>query len=315
MKFVLAIDVAKNKSMVSLFANNGYAWIEPYEINHSLCDFQNLIERVRDFDVADNEVTIFMESTSTYHYPVKRFFREETNCEVMVINPLHSSAHKRNLRKTKTDKQDCYNLADLFFTGKIKNYNDHEQYYLDLNVLARQYDFLIFNNVRFKNRYKMLINLSFPEYEFLFKGQLIYSDTALSFIEKYSHPDIIKETRIDALANFMAKLNGRHEGHYLRKANLIKESAKTSYPSVSKNDDIVSNLILTTRMLKYQIKEIENLREIIITKARECYLFETVNSIFGFGELTTALVIAELKDIARVNYPAASSRGIKLLQL
>ena len=87
----------------------------------------------------------------------------------------------------------------------------------------------------------------------------------------------------------------------MKKATAIKETAKTSYPSVSKDDDIVSNLITTTRMLKYQIKEIESLREMIITKAKECYLFETINSIFGFGELTTALVIAELKDINRFN--------------
>ena len=301
MKFVLAIDVAKNKSMVSLFANNGYAWIEPYEINHTKSDFQNLIERVRDFDIIDDEVTVFMESTSTFHYPVKRFFKEETDCEVMVINPLHSAAHKRNLRKTKTDKQDCYNLADLYFSGKVKNYNDHEQYYLNLNVLARQYDFLLFDNVRFKNRYRMLVNLCFPEYESLFKGPLIYSDTALSFIEKYPHPELITDTRVDALANYMAKLNNRHENYYLRKANLIKETAKASYPSVSMSDDIITNLVITTRMLKYQIKEIQNLRELIITKAKECYLFETINSIFGFGELTTALVIAELKDINRFN--------------
>jgi len=299
MKYVLAIDVAKNKSMVSLFASGGVAFIEPYEINHSLSDFKNIVERIKDLDISDEEVTVFMESTSTFHYPVKRYFKEETNCEVMVINPLHSAAHKRNLRKTKTDKQDCYNLADLYFTGKVKNYNDHEQYYLNLNVLARQYDFLLFDNVRFKNRYKTLVNLCFPEYENLFKGQLIYSGTALSFIEKYPHPDIIKETRVDALSNFMAKLNNRHENYYLRKANSIKEVAKVSYPSVSKDDDIVTNLVTTTRMLKYQIKEIEQLREIIISKAKECYLFETINSIFGFGELTTALVIAELKDINR----------------
>lgn len=301
MKYVLAIDVAKNKSMVSFISSGGEVLIEPYEINHTLSDFQNLLERLQNSVIFEGDVAVFMESTSTYHYPVKRFFMENSLYDVRVINPLHSAMHKRNLRKTKTDKQDCYNLADLYFSGKVKNYNDHEQYYLNLNVLARQYDFLLHNLVRFKNRFRMLVGLCFPEYESLFKGQLIFSDTALSFIEKYPHSELIADTRIDSLANFMAKINGRHENFYLRKAKLIKESAKISFPSVSKDDDIVSNLISTTRILKYQIKEIEELKTTIISKAKDCYLFEPISSIIGIGELTTALIIAELKDINRFN--------------
>ena len=42
MKYVLAIDVAKNKSMVSLISSCGEVLIEPYEINHKLKDFINL---------------------------------------------------------------------------------------------------------------------------------------------------------------------------------------------------------------------------------------------------------------------------------
>ena len=301
MKYVLAIDVAKNKSMVLLTSSCGEVLIEPYEINHTLSDFQNLKERIESFDICYGDLVIFMESPSTYHYSVKRFFKEECLYEVFVINPLHSAMHKRNLRKTKTDKQDCFNLADLYFTGKVKNYNDHEQFYLNLNVLARQYDYFLHMTTSIKNRFKMLINLCFPEYEQLFKGSLIYSNTSLSFIEKYPHSDIIKNTRVDALANFMAKLNARHENYYLKKANIIKETARNSYSSVSHNDDIITNLVTTTRILRYQIKEIEDLKEKIIEKAKKCYLFESINSIFGFGELTTALVIAELKDINRFN--------------
>ena len=299
MKYVLAIDVAKNKSMASLIDECGVVCIEPYEFNHTLSDFKNLNERIGEFAIFEADLTVFMESTSTYHYPVKRFFMEQTFYDVRVINPLHSAMHKRNLRKTKTDKQDCFNLADLFFSGKVKNYNDHEQYYLNLNVLARQYDFLMQGMVRLKNRFRMLVNLCFPEYEVIFKGPLIFSETALSFIEKYPHPDIISSTRIDALANFMANLNGRHENYYLKKANLIKDNAKVSFPSVAKDDDVVTNLISTTRILKYQINEIEDLKGRLINQAKESYLFIKINSIFGLGEFTTALIIAELKDVTR----------------
>jgi len=301
MKYVLAIDIAKNKSMVSLINSCGEVLIEPYDVNHSWNDFQNLKEGIEKFNIYHGDLKIFMESTARYHMPVKRFFKEETLFEVQVINPLHSAMHKRNLRKTKTDKQDCFNLADLFFSGKVKNYLDHEQYYLNLNTMARDYASLLEKTTNIKNEFRNLVNLCFPEYESLFKGHLIFSDTSLAFIEKYSHPDIIISTRVDALANFMAKFNKRHENYYLKKAKLIKDKAMTSYPAVSKDDEVVSSLIRTTKLLKFHSLEVEDIKEKLIEKAKRCYLFENINSIVGFGELTTALVIAELKDINRFN--------------
>lgn len=59
----------------------------------------------------------------------------------------------------------------------------------------------------------------------------------------------------------MEKLNSRHENFYLKKAILIKGAAKTSYPSLSDNDDIITDLFITTRILKYHIKEINKLQK------------------------------------------------------
>ena len=300
-QYVLAIDVAKNKSMVSLISSCGEVLIEPYEINHKLSDFENLKERIEKFNIFYEDLTVFMESTSTYHFPVKRYFKENTLYQVSIINPLHSAMHKRNLRKTKTDKQDCYNLADLFFTGKVKSYEDHEQYYMNLNSLAREYNFLIEEGNRFKNRFKNIVNLTFPEYEDIFISQKLYSETALMFIKKYPHADIIKNTRVDALANTMLKLNGRHKKFYLKKATLIKLKAQISYPSVSEDDEIVNDLLKTVDMLENIIIQTEKTKQELIDKAKRCYLFNSINKIEGIGELTAALIIAELKDINRFN--------------
>ena len=47
MQNVLAIDVTKGKSMVSLISSCGEILIGPYEINHSINDFTNLLNRIR----------------------------------------------------------------------------------------------------------------------------------------------------------------------------------------------------------------------------------------------------------------------------
>ena len=106
-----------------------------------------------------------------------------------------------------------------------------------MNALSKQYHALseVTNNL--KNRYKNLVYLCFPEYEILFKGNTIYSDIALPFIEQYPHAELISDTRIDSLQNFFKNKNF---SHLKSKTIKIKEVAKNSYLFVNKEDEIVS---------------------------------------------------------------------------
>ena len=295
MQNCLAIDVAKGKSMVSLINSCGEVLIDPYEINHSINDFTNLLNRIKKLKL-DN-VSVIMESTGIYHRPIERFFLEN-NFKVYTINALYSKMYKRNLRKTKTDKLDCISLAELFFTTDFKQYIKPDDLYLNMNALSRQYFALSDLCTNIKNRYKNLIYLCFPEYEIIFKGEMIYGTIALSFIEKYPHADIISNTRIDALQNFFKKNNFRY---WKRKANIIKEYALKSYPSVNMNDELVSNLSQLARLIDDYQKEIETIKYKLVFLAKKSKYFESINSIFGIGEFTTSIIIAELGDINRFN--------------
>lgn len=295
MKSVLAIDVAKGKSMVSLITDCGEVLIEPYEINHSRIDFDVLNQKISKFNL-DN-VSVIMESTGIYHRPVERYFLEQ-NYKVYTINALYSKMYKRNLRKTKTDKLDCLSLAELFFTTDFKQYIKPDNLYLDMNALSRQYFALSELNSNLKNRYKNLIYLCFPEYELIFKKQAIYSNLALKFINKYSHAEIISNTRIDCLQNFFKINNFRN---WKSKAIKIKEYAINSYPSVSKDDEIVSNLSQLAKLISEYEKEISIIKIKMIDYGKQSKYFNKINSIFGLGEFTTSSIIAELGDINRFN--------------
>ena len=295
MQKCLAIDVAKGKSMVSLISSSGEVLIDPYEINHSIIDFTNLLNRIKNLKL-DN-VSVIMESTGIYHRPIERFFLEN-NFKVYTINALYSKMYKRNLRKTKTDKLDCISLAELFFTTDFKQYIKPDNLYLNMNALSRQYFALEELCSNLKNRYKNLIYLCFPEYELVFKKEAIYSNIALSFIEKYPHADIISKTRIDALQSFFKKNNFRY---WKRKANIIKDYALKSYPSVNMNDESVSNLSQLARLINDYQKEIETIKYKLVFLAKKSKYFEPVNSIFGIGEFTSSIIIAELGDINRFN--------------
>ncbi len=291
----LAIDVAKGKSMVTLISSSGEVLIDPYEINHSINNFTNLLNRINKLKLEN--ISVIMESTGIYHRPIERFFLEN-NFKVFVINPIYGKMHKRNLRKTKTDKEDCFNLANLFLSNTFKEYIKPEQLYLDLNALSRQYFALEELSVNIKNRYRNLLYLCFPEYEDVFKGNTIYSNVALEFISKYPHADIISNTRIDALQNFFKKHEFRH---WKSKALLIKDFASKSYPSVNMNDELVSNLSQMAELVNEYQKSIDIIKYKIIFLAKKNKYFETIYSIYGIGELMTSIIIAELGDINRFN--------------
>ena len=291
----LAIDVAKGKSMVTLVSSSGEVLIDPYEVNHSINDFSNLLNRIKKYKLDD--ISVIMESTGIYHRPIERFFLEN-NFKVFVINPIYGRMHKRNLRKTKTDKEDCFNLVNLFMSNTFKEYIKPDQLYLDLNALSRQYFALDELCVNIKNRYKNLLYLCFPEYEEIFKNSLIYSNIALEFIENYPHADIISNTRIDKLQNFFKKREFRY---WKSKANLIKEIASKSYPSVNENDELVSNLSQMARLVNEYQKAIDIIKYKITFLSKKSKYFEPINSIYGIGEFTTSIIIAELGDINRFN--------------
>ena len=299
MKSVLSIDVANGKSEVLLITEYGEVLIEPYEIKHCLNEFNLLKDKIDKLKL--NDLTIFMESTSTYHLPIQRFFTKR-NYNVQVINPILGKNNTRNLRKTKTDIEDCYNLADLFFKNTVKihtkNMND---IYSSMIELSRQEKHLTESLVRSKNRFKQIIANAFPEYIKCFTANDIFGKTSLNFIKEFPHADIIKEKRIDALANnlYKSSKNGCSYSKCLTKAKKIKELANNSYPGIDIDSCEVSNLINIVDIISYNDSKLNDVKQDIVKLAKQTPYFNIINSIYGIGETSTAQIIAELGDINR----------------
>ena len=242
-----------------------------------------------------------MESTSTYHLPIQRFFINN-NFKVQVINPILGKNNTRNLRKTKTDIEDCYNLADLFFKNTVKIHTkEMNTIYSNMIELSRQEKHLTENIVRSKNRFKQIIANAFPEYTKCFTSNDIYGETSLNFIKEFPHADIIKAKRIDALANNIYK-SAKGFLPYSRcliKAKKIKEFANNSYPGIEVNSCEVNNLINIVDIIIYNSNKLNEVKKDIINLAKQTPYFDIINSIYGIGETSTAQIIAELGDINR----------------
>ena len=273
MKYVLVLDVAKGKSMFMLSSDIGEILLEPTEFVHNKNSFELIDSNINKLNIKDN-LTVIMEATSIYHKAPERFFKEN-NYHVIVFNPLIGKEITNTIRKTKTDKQDCIKLTNLFWKGSIpdRNYTE-EDIYTNLNELSRQYYHLDEGLTRHKNRYKELLHLCFPEFELCFKDGKVYDLTALNFIKEFPHAYVIKDKIVDALAYNMANTNNRHLNYYKKKANTIKVG-------ITKQKELV----------KSQMIEL----------AKQTKNYDNIVSLFGIGDLSASLIIAELKDITRFN--------------
>ena len=297
MKTVLSVDVAKNKSMIMLMNSDGEILIDSKEIKHNLEEFEKVKEKIE--EINPENLTVFMESTGIYHLPVERYFKEN-GFNTLVINSLTTKNNYDTIRKTKTDKKDCYRLAKLFFVNEVE-YHDlsKKDLYANLKAMTRQYFYLTQVNVSCKNRYKRLINICFPELEEIFKSSRIYEETALNFIKAYPHAYIVKEKRIDALYNNLYKTNSRHDYYYKRLAHQIKDIASNSYPGVDKKHSDVKNLSDMASILQENIKTINELKDKMIETTKQSPYFEIINSFYGIGEVLAAELLGELGDITR----------------
>lgn len=273
MNYVLVLDVAKGKNMFMLSSDIGEVLLEPTEYIHNKSYFEKIDSYINKLNIKDN-LTVVMEATSIYHKSPERFFKEN-NYHVIVFNPLIGKEITNTIRKTKTDKQDCIKLTNLFWKGSIpdRNYTEDE-IYTKLNEISRQYYHLDEGLNRHKNRYKELIQLCFPEFELCFKDGKTYDLTALNFIKEFPHAYIIKDKRVDAL---------------------------TSYPGVNKNSKDVDNLKQLANIIINLTEQKDEVKNQMIELAKETKNFECINSLFDIGELSASLIIAELKDITRFN--------------
>ena len=142
MKTVLSVDVAKNKSMIMLMNSDGEILIDTKEIKHNLEDFEKAKEEIK--EINPENLTVFMESTGTYHLPVERYFKEN-GFNTLVINSLTTKNNYETIRKTKTDKKDCYRLAKLFFVNEVE-YHELSKKDLYANLKAWQDNIFIYFN-------------------------------------------------------------------------------------------------------------------------------------------------------------------------
>ncbi len=122
----VGIDVSKSKSTVAMVNSDGTILAKPFELKHTLDEMDAFTKYLSEIQ---EPITILMEYTGHYHYPVLKKLQAD-GFPVCLVNPYQMKKYADvEIHKAKTDRKDAMRIA-LFALEKsymLKPYNALEQ--------------------------------------------------------------------------------------------------------------------------------------------------------------------------------------------
>ena len=211
----VGIDVSKSKSTVAILNSDGTPLARPFNMAHTLPEMNSLVERLRAFDTP---VTILMEYTGHYHYPVLKKLQAE-GFPVCLINPYQMKKYGDvEIHKAKTDRKDAVRIATyaLEKAYKLTPYSAMEQKYEDLRFLSRQYGQRIADVSRLKTQLLDHLDQTMPGITSLLalKSRTPDNCVLLLFIKRFNSFDEIhrigKPRFLSAYSSLVKKTTDRY---------------------------------------------------------------------------------------------------------
>ena len=297
----VGIDVSKSKSTVAILDSYGTVLATPFNMAHTQPEMNALVSRLRAFD---EPVTILLEYTGHYHYPVLKKLQEE-GFPVCVVNPYQMKKYGDvEIRKAKTDKKDALRIATyaLEKSYKLVPYSSMEQKYEDLKFLSRQYQ----QRISFVSTLKVqLINMldqTMPGITkvFALKSRDPEKCALLLFIKRYKSFDEIQRIGKTRFLSTYATLMKKTPDKYAPKKGLeIYELARDSITTRGEDpyiwgaqDQCVELLATAQNAADEIITQMQNIAQTIPE-------YKVLRAMNGVGDRLGPVILAEIGDIRR----------------
>ena len=297
----VGIDVSKSKSAAAILNPDGTVHTKPFEFRHSQPEMDALIRYIKD---QNQPVTILMENTGHYHYPVLKAL-DVAGLPVCLINAYQMKKYgDMELRKAKTDKKDALRIARYALEKgySLVPHTSMDQKYEDLRFLARQYDqrmgTLTTNKVFLIN----LLDETMPGITKLLSLTTRDPETSLTmlFIKRFKSYDRIKKmgrTRFLDSYNKLARKsrNRRAYGYGLA----IYELAVNSITTRGENEFTLAAQDQCVDLVSESQKAADAIILNMQTLAETLPEYAVLRSMAGVGDRLGPLIIAEIGDIRR----------------
>lgn len=252
--FLLGIDIAKLNHVASCIdSSTNEIVFSNFKFKNDFKGFSTLLDKIKTFDTKN--LIIGLESTSHYGENLINFLFKQ-HFKVALINPLQTShLRKANIRDAKNDNLDSLNIAKSLIFAKLNFISEKNINCFSLKKLTRFRSSLIKQRSKAKIQLTSLLDLLFPELQYLFKSK-IHSKAIYSLLKKYPSTEEIAALKDDEISNL---LYASSKGHFKKEKSIeLKSLAKTT---VGIKDTSISlhviQLIELIELYTKQIKDIE----------------------------------------------------------
>lgn len=297
----VGIDVSKSKSAVAILNSDGTILANSFNMNHTLSDMDALSSYLKE---QTEPITILMEYTGHYHYPVLKKLQED-GFPVCLINPYQMKKYGDvEIHKTKTDKKDAIRIATyaLEKSYMLTPYTSLEQKYEDLKFLSRQYEQRISFVTRSKVQLISLLDQTMPGITKILplKSRNPEQCVLLLFIKRFKSFDEIKRIgKKRFLSSYEVLVRKTRDRHALSKGLSIYELALNSITTRGEDPYIcmaqsqcVDVLSLVQATADETILQMQSLAETIPE-------YKVLRSMNGVGDRLGPIILAEIGDIRR----------------
>lgn len=287
--FLLGIDIAKLDHVASCIdSSTNEVVFSNFKFKNDFRGFCSLLDKIRTFN-AENLI-IGMESTSHYGENLINFLFKH-DFKVALINPLQTShLRKANIRDAKNDRLDSLNIARSLIFGKLNFVSEKNIDCFSLKKLTRFRSNLIKQRSKAKIQLTSLLDLFFPELQYLFKTK-IHSRAIYSLLKKYPSAEEIAALKDDEISNL---LYASSKGHFRKEKSIeLKSLAKTSVGI--KDTSISLHVIQLIELIELYDKQIKD----IVTKITDTVdkLDTKLLSVPGINIISCAIILGETNNL------------------
>jgi transposase len=299
---VVGLDVSKDFSCLCMVGPDGKKLGKPFKVLHTLEGLNLALKRLKEVEYQyGSKCILVMEATGFYSRLLFHFFHQ-SNLDVWMVNPIQSNSIKNiKVRKVKNDKVDAYRIALLFLLGEAVPVRPPREDLAEINILCRQYFRLSDDFTKYKNHLVSLVCQVFPNYDKVFSD--ITSESSLYILENFSSPNKLLKADKETLVQTIAKLSRKGRNWALEKYDALIDVAREALilgcaPPAAETAILADIAVL--RALNEQMRVVENKIRDLSSNVREIKL---VSSIPGFGILSAAAFVSEIRDFCSFKSP------------
>ncbi|AAL94705.1 IS110-like element ISFnu4 family transposase [Fusobacterium nucleatum] len=286
--FLLGIDIAKLNHVASCIdSSTNEIVFSNFKFKNDFIGFSALLDKIKTFDTKN--LIIGLESTSHYGENLINFLFKQ-HFKVALINPLQTShLRKANIRDAKNDNLGSLNIAKSLIFAKLNFISEKNINCFSLKKLTRFRSSLIKQRSKAKIQLTSLLDLLFPELQYLFKSK-IHSKAIYSLLKKYPSAEEIAALKDDKISNL---LYASSKGHFKKEKSIeLKSLAKTTVGI--KDTSISLHVIQLIELIELYDKQIKD----IVTKIADTVdkLDTKLLSVPGISIIACAIILGETNN-------------------